>query len=53
MDARAILFEKYAYDHRMTVFGEISQELRELGNKHAGGIAVYSFLQGLQTAAAV
>jgi quinol monooxygenase YgiN len=53
MDARAILFEKYAYDHRMTVFGEISQELRELGNKHAGGIAVYSFLQGLETAAAV
>ena len=53
MDARAILFEKYAYDHRMTVFGEISQELRELGNKHAGGIAVYTFLQGLQTAAAV
>ena len=53
MDARAILFDKYAYDHRMTVFGEISQELRELGNKHAGGIAVYSFLQGLETVAAV
>jgi quinol monooxygenase YgiN len=53
MDARAILFDRYAYDHRMTVFSEISQELRELGNKHAGGIAVYSFLQGLQTAAAV
>jgi quinol monooxygenase YgiN len=51
MDARAILFEKYAYDHRMTVFGEISQELRELFNKHAGGVAVYSFLQGLETAA--
>ena len=53
MDARTILFDNYAYDHRMTVFSEISQELRELGNKHAGGIAVYSFLQGLQTAAAV
>jgi quinol monooxygenase YgiN len=53
MDARAILFEQYAYDHRMTVFGEVSQELRELGNKHAGGVAVYSFLQGLETAAAV
>ncbi len=53
MDARAVLFEKYAYDHRMTVFSEISQELRELGNKHAGGIAVFSFLQGLETAAAV
>jgi quinol monooxygenase YgiN len=53
MDARAILFVKYAYDHRMTAFGGISQELRELGNKHAGGIAVYSFLRGLKTAAAV
>ena len=53
MDARAVLFEKYAYDHRMTAFGEVSQELRELADKHAGGIAVYSFLQGLGTAAAV
>ena len=53
MDARAVLFEKYAYDHRMTAFGEVSQELRELANKHAGGIAVYSFLEGLGTAVAV
>ncbi|WP_433526772.1 hypothetical protein ACQPZ2_19130 [Nocardia pseudovaccinii] len=53
LEARAVLFEKYAYDHRMTAFGEVSQELRELAYKHAGGIAVYSFLQGLGTAAAV
>lgn len=53
LDARAILFEEYAYDHRMTVFGEVSQELRELFNKHAGGVCAYSFLQGLRTAAAV
>lgn len=53
MDARAVLFEKYAYDHRMSAFGEVSQELRELANKHAGGIAVYSFLQGLETTPAV
>jgi quinol monooxygenase YgiN len=46
-------FRDYAFDHRMSVYGEISQELRELGNKHAGGIAVYSFLRGLKTAAAV
>ena len=52
MDARAILFERYAYDHRMTAFGRVSQELRALGSKHAGGIAVYSFLKGLETAAA-
>lgn len=52
MEARAVLFEKYAYDHRMTAFGEVSQELRELAVKHAGGIAVYSLVQGLETAAA-
>ena len=53
MEARAVLFAKYAYDHRMTAFGEVSEELRELANKHAGGIAVYSFLQGLEAVAAV
>jgi hypothetical protein len=53
IDARALLFERYAYDHRMTAFGEVSQELRELANKHAGGIAVWSFLHGLGTAATV
>jgi quinol monooxygenase YgiN len=49
MDARAVLFEKYAYGHRMTAFGEVTDELRELAKKHAGGITVYSFLQGLET----
>ena len=53
MDARAVLFEKYAYDHRMAAFGEVSRELRELAHKHAGGIAVYSFLHGLAAEAAV
>ena len=52
-EARAILFDRHAYDHQMTAFGEVSEELRELANKHAGGIAVYSFLQGLDTSARV
>ena len=52
-EARAILFDRYAYDHRMSVYGEISQPLRDLFSKHAGGVSSYSFLQGLQTAAAV
>jgi quinol monooxygenase YgiN len=52
MDARALLFERYAHDHRMTAFGDVSQDLRDLGKKHAGGLAVYSFLQGLQAAPA-
>src|SRR5262245_41229413 len=53
MGARAVLFERYAFDHRMTAFGEVSEQLRDLATKHAGGITVYSFLQGLEAAAAV
>jgi quinol monooxygenase YgiN len=53
MEARGLLFEKYAYDHRMSVYGEISANLRDLANKHAGGVNVYSFLQGLETPSAV
>lgn len=53
MDARAILSEKYAYDHQMTACGAISPQLKELAAKHAGGMTVYSFLQGLDTTAAV
>ena len=53
MGARAVLFEKYAYDHRMTAFGDVSEELRALGKKHAGGLAVYSFFQGLEATPAV
>src|SRR5262245_51507041 len=53
LDARNVLFRDFAYDHRMTVFGEVSQQLRDLTIKHAGGIGVYSFLQGLQAVAAV
>ena len=53
LDARTVLFRDFAFDHRMTVFGEVSRQLRDLTIKHAGGIAVYSFLQGLEAAAAV
>lgn len=50
MEARTRLFEQYAYDHRMTVYGEISPHLRDLFDQHAGGVSSYSFLQGLETA---
>ena len=53
MEARAVLFRDFAFDHQMTAFGEVSRKLRDLADKHAGGISVYSFLQGLETAAAV
>ena len=47
MDARAVLFRDFAFDHRMTAIGVVSPQLRELANRHAGGIQVYAFLQGL------
>ena len=53
MEARAVLFRDFAFDHQMTVFGDVSHGLRDLAIKHAGGITVYSFLQGLEQAAAV
>lgn len=53
MEARAVLFRDCAFDHRMIAFGEVSQQFRDLAKKHAGGITVYAFLQGLETTAAV
>jgi quinol monooxygenase YgiN len=52
MEARALLFEKYADDHRMSVYGDISQSMRELFDKHAGGVSTFEFLQGLEPAPA-
>ena len=37
---RAVLFEKYAFGHQMIAFGEVSQRLRDLSTKHAGGLTV-------------
>ena len=53
MEARAILFRDYAFDHRMFAFGEVSQQFRDLTKKHADGFAIYAFLEGLGTTAAV
>jgi quinol monooxygenase YgiN len=53
LEARTILFRDFAFDHRMTVFGEISPQLRDLAIKHAGGITVCAFFQGLEAAAEV
>jgi quinol monooxygenase YgiN len=53
LEARTVLFRDHAFDHRMTVFGDVSPLLRDLAVKHAGGLTVYSFVQGLEAAAAV
>ena len=46
-------FRDFAFDHRMSVYGEISQHMSSLFAKHAGGVSTFSFLQGLEQAAAV
>lgn len=53
VEARNVLFRDFAYDHHMTVYGDISPQLVELAKMHAGGIARYSFLQGLGLTPAV
>jgi len=53
MEARAVLFRDYAFDHKMIAFGEVSQKFRDLTKKHAEGFSVYAFLQGLRTEATV
>jgi quinol monooxygenase YgiN len=53
LEARAALFRDFAFDHRMSAYGELSQELRDLAKKHAGGICEFTFLQGLEPAPAV
>jgi quinol monooxygenase YgiN len=48
VEARDTLFRDYAFDHRMSVYGEISQHLSDLFNKHAGGASKFSYVQGLE-----
>lgn len=48
MEARARLFETYAFDHRMTVFADISPHLREMFGVHAEGVRVFPFVEGLR-----
>jgi len=51
--ARDAWFRDYAFGHRMSVYGEISQQLSDLFAKHAGGVSKFSFVQGLEQAAAI
>ena len=51
--ATVALFRDYAFDHRMSVYGEISQHLSDLFNKHAGGVGKFSFVLGLEQVAPI
>ena len=53
VEARDTLFRDYADDHRMSVYGEISEPLRDLFDKHAGGVSRFSFVHGLEQATSV
>ncbi|HEY5946433.1 MAG TPA: hypothetical protein VIV40_13110 [Kofleriaceae bacterium] len=46
-DARAVLFEKYAFDHQMSFFGDISEKLVALTKHHAEAAHVYRFVGGI------
>ena len=50
---RDALFRDHAFDHRMSVYGEISQHLSDLFNKHAGGVGKFSFVLGLEQVAPI
>ncbi len=47
-EAREILFREYAVDHRISLFGEISPQLKDLVNKYGAELSVFSFLMGLK-----
>lgn len=53
VDARNVMFEKYAYDHRMSFYGDVSQRLVDLAKTHAGGAGVFAFFHGLDSPAPV
>jgi quinol monooxygenase YgiN len=48
VEARDALFTHHADGHRTSVYGEISQQLRDLFEEHAGGVSEFAFVQGLQ-----
>jgi hypothetical protein len=54
MEARTVLFRDYAYDHRSTVYGEVSQDFINLIKTRMGAaLTTFSFLQGLEESATV
>ena len=50
LETRTKLFKDYADNHFMTVYGERSQQLLDLLNKHKVGFKWFSFAQGLEQA---
>jgi quinol monooxygenase YgiN len=54
MEARTVLFRDYAYDHRSTVYGEVSEDFINLIKARMGAApSTFSFVQGLEESATV
>ena len=54
MEARTVLFRDYAYDHRSTVYGELSQDFIDLMKARMGAApTTFSFVHGLEQSATV
>ena len=53
MEATVRLFGDFAYDHRSTLYGEVSQDFINLVTERMGAPTVFSFLQGLEQPATV
>jgi quinol monooxygenase YgiN len=49
-EARARLFEAYADNHFMTMYGDVSQPLLDLLKAHTAGFTWFTFVQGLEGA---
>jgi quinol monooxygenase YgiN len=49
-EARDVMFEHFAYDHKMTFYGKPSPRLLELVNKIGVNVTYYTLLQALEPA---
>jgi quinol monooxygenase YgiN len=49
-EARDVMFEQFAYDHKMAFYGEPSPRLLELVNKIGVNVTYYTLLQALEPA---
>jgi quinol monooxygenase YgiN len=53
MEATAVLFRDYAFDHHSSLYGEVSQDFIDLVTQRMGPPAVFAFTQGLESPASV
>src|SRR5262245_38565079 len=49
IEATLVVFEKYAYDHHATIYGDVSEHFIKLVTERMGAPTVYTLLQSLGT----